>query len=97
VTWFRTSLSRNKVYSAAYVGLAEALLATGRLDEAIAQLQQGVLEVPDDPDLLLSLGQAQAKGGRFAEARTSLEEALRKDPAGPAGRAAAEQLKALPR
>jgi Tfp pilus assembly protein PilF len=97
MNWFRTSVSRNKTYPAAYIGLAEALLAAGRLDEAIAQLQQGVREAPDDPDLLLALGQACAKGGRFAEARTSLEAAMQKDSAGPAGRAAAAQLKTLPR
>lgn len=95
--WFRTSLSRNKTYSAAYVGMAEALLSLGRVDETIAQLQQGVVEVPGDPDLLLALGQACAKGGRFAEARTHLEEAVRKDPAGTAGRVAADQLRALPK
>ena len=47
--------------------------------------------------LLLTLGQAYFKAGRFGEARERLEEAMRKDPAGPAGRAAAEQLKALPK
>jgi HD-GYP domain-containing protein (c-di-GMP phosphodiesterase class II)/Tfp pilus assembly protein PilF len=95
--WFKTSLSRNKGYPAAYIGLAQTLVATGRLDEAIATLEQGLQEVPGDADLLLSLGQACAKGGRFAEARSHLEEALQKDPAGPAGRTAAEQLKTLPR
>ena len=96
-TWFRTSVSRNKAYPAAYTGLAEALFASGRLEEAIAQLQQGIQEVPGDPDLLVALGQACAKAGRFAEARTHLEEAMRKDPAGAAGRSAAEQLKTLPK
>jgi Tfp pilus assembly protein PilF len=95
--WFKTSLSRNTAYPAAHLGLADSLLATGRLDEAIAQLQQGVQEVPGDAELLLALGQACARGGRFAEARTHLEEAMRKDPAGAVGRAAAEQLKSLPK
>jgi superkiller protein 3 len=95
--WFKTSLGRNKAYPAAYVGLADALVGMGQIDEAIAQLQQGVQEVPGDPELMLALGQACAKGGRFADARTHLEEVVRKDPAGAAGRAAAEQLKALPR
>jgi superkiller protein 3 len=96
-TWFKTSIGRNKGYSAAYIGLAESLLGMGRLDEAIGQLQQGVQEMPADAELLLAYGQALAKGGRFAEARAQLEEAVKKDPAGAAGRAAAEQLKALPR
>jgi Tfp pilus assembly protein PilF len=97
MNWFRTSISRNKEYPAAYVGLAQGLIAVGRLDEAIAQLELGVQEAPEDPELLLALGQACGKGGRFAEARTHLEEVVKKDPAGPAGRTAAEQLKTLPR
>jgi len=97
VSWFRTSLSRNKAYPDPYLGIAEALIATGRLDEAVAQLEAGVQEVPEDPGLVLALGRAYFKAGRFAEARKQLEEAVRKDPGGPAGRAAADQLKALPR
>jgi len=97
VSWFRTSLSRNKAYPDPYLGIAEALIATGRIDEAVAQLEAGVQEVPEDPGLVLALGRAYFRAGRFAEARTRLEEAVRKDPAGPAGRAAAEQLKVLPR
>jgi tetratricopeptide (TPR) repeat protein len=97
VSWYRTSLNRNKGYPDPYLGIAEALVATGRLDEAVAQLEVGVKEIPDDANLLRSLGQAYFKAGRFGEARERLEEAMRKDPAGPAGRAAAEQLKALPR
>ena len=97
VSWFRTSLNRNKAYPDPYLGIAESLDATGRLDEAVAQLEVGVKEIPEDASLLLALGQAYFKAGRFAEARGRLEEAVRKDPVGPAGRAAAEQLKALPR
>jgi Tfp pilus assembly protein PilF len=96
ITWFRTSLGRNKEYPDPYLGVTEALLAMGRLEEAVAQLQAAVQEVPGDPNLLLALGQTFYKAGRFAEAREKLEEAVRKDPAGPAGRTAAEQLKALP-
>jgi len=97
VSWFQTSLNRNKGYPDPYIGLAEALLALGRTDEAVVQLEKGVAEVPGDPGLLLALGQALYKAGRFGESRARLEEALRKDPAGPVGRAAAEQLKALPK
>jgi len=97
INWFRASLNRNKKYSDPYLGIADALLASGRLEEAVAQLEAGVAEVPDDPALLLALGQALFKAGRFGEARVRLEEAVRKDPAGPSGRAAADQLKALPK
>jgi tetratricopeptide (TPR) repeat protein len=97
VNWYRTSLNRNKKYPDPYLGIAKALLASGRLDEAVAQLEAGVAEVPEDPELLLALGQALFKAGRFGEARARLEETVRKDPAGVAGRAAADQLKALPK
>ncbi len=97
INWFRASLNRNKKYSDPYLGIADALLASNRLEEAVAQLQAGVEELPDDPALLLALGQAYYKAGRFGEARARLEEVVRKDPAGPAGRSAADQLKALPR
>jgi tetratricopeptide (TPR) repeat protein len=97
IEWFRASLGRNKKYSDPYIGIADALLATDRVQEAVAQLEAGVAEMPEDPSLLLALGQTLYKAGRFGEARARLEEALRKDPAGPAGRTAADQLKALPR
>jgi tetratricopeptide (TPR) repeat protein len=97
INWFRASLNRNKKYSDPYLGIADALLASDRLEEAVAQLEAGVAEVPEDPTLLLALGQALYKAGRFGEARARLEEVVRKDPAGPAGRSAADQLKALPK
>jgi len=97
ISWFRTSLNRNKGYPDPHIGIAEALIATGRLDEAVAQLEAGAKEIPDDVSLGLALGQAYFKAGRFGEARSSLEEVVRKEPASPVGRAAAEQLKALPR
>jgi protein O-GlcNAc transferase len=97
INWFRTSLNRNKAFPDPYRLIAEALVASGRLDEAVAQLEQGVAEIPGDPALLLALGQTLYRAGRFGEARTRLEEAVRKDPTGPAGRAAAEQIKTLPK
>jgi Flp pilus assembly protein TadD len=95
--WFRSSISRNKAYASPYLLLAETLVATGRNDEAVAQLEAGVVEASNDPELLLALGRAYLKVGRLAEARTRLEEALKADPSGPVGRAAADQLKAVPR
>jgi len=97
INWFRTSLSRNKDYPDPYLGLGEALVGAGRLEEAVAQLEAGVAAVPGDPGLHLALGQALFRAGRFTEAKPQLEEAMKKDPAGPVGREAATQLKALPR
>jgi tetratricopeptide (TPR) repeat protein len=97
LNWFRTSINRNKAYGDAYVGVADALLGMGRLEEMVVQLETGVKEAPEDPSLELALGQAYSRVGRFTEARARLEEAVRRDPTGPAGRRAAEELKQLPR
>ena len=53
-------------------------------------------DAPGEPEMLLALGRVYLKVGRLAEARIRLDEALKADPAAPSGRAAAEQLKALP-
>ena len=95
--WYRTSLNRNKDYADAYLGLADALSARGRSEEAVVQLQAAVTQIPTDASLQLALGQALFRAGRFAEARTRLEEVVRKDPGGPLGRAAADQLKSVPK
>lgn len=96
LNWFRTSVSRNKDYTDAYLGLADALAASGRNDEAVAQLEAAFAELPDDAAIQLALGQALLRAGRYGEARTRLEAVVGKDPAGPYGRAAAEQLKSVP-
>ena len=97
VSWLRTSLNRNRAYPDAYLLLAETLVVSDRVEEAVAELEAGVKEVPTDAGLQLGLGKAYFKVGRFSDARARLEEALKLDGAGPAGRAAAEQLKALPK
>ena len=96
-SWFRSSISRNKAYPSPYLLLAETLVVTGRNDEAVGQLEAGVREAPSDAELLLALGRGYVKVGRLAEARLRLEEALKADPSGAVGRAAAEQLKAVPK
>ena len=97
VNWLRTSLNRNRAYSEAYLLLAETLVASDRVEAAVVELEAGVKEVPTDAGLQLGLGKAYYKVGRFSDARARLEEAVKLDAAGPAGRAAAEQLKALPK
>jgi Tfp pilus assembly protein PilF len=97
VSWYRTSVNRNKGYGDAYVGLADALAASGRQEEALLQLEAGVKEAPEDTVLVLALGQTYLKAGRFTEARTRLEEVVKKDPTGPAGLRATALLKEVPR
>jgi tetratricopeptide (TPR) repeat protein len=96
LNWFRTAIGRNKAYPDPYLGLAEALIATDRLDEAVIILESGVKAAPDDAGLTLALGQVYYQAGRFAEARTRLEKALQMDPSGAVGQAAAAQLQKLP-
>jgi Tfp pilus assembly protein PilF len=97
INWYRTSLNRNKSYTDAYLGLADALMASGQGAEAVVQLEAAAKEIPGDAQLQLALGQALYRAGRFGEARAQLEEVVRKDPSGPLGRAAAEQLKSVPK
>jgi Flp pilus assembly protein TadD len=95
--WLRSSVARNKAYALPYVLLAETLVVTGRTEEAVAELEAGVRELPNDPELLLALGRAYLKAGRVPQARIRLDEAAKADPVGPFGRAAAEQLKTVPK
>jgi protein O-GlcNAc transferase len=97
IQWFRSAIARNKIYADPYLGLADALTATGHVEEAVAQLEAGVREAPNDPAMLTGLGQVLLKAGRFTEARTQLEAAIKKDPSGPWGRRAATVLKTVPK
>jgi Tfp pilus assembly protein PilF len=94
--WFRTAISRSASYPDPYIDLAGALVTTDRLDEAVVLLETGAEKVPDHPGLLYSLGQAYFRVGRFVEARERLEEAMRRDPSGRIGQAAADLLAQMP-
>jgi Tfp pilus assembly protein PilF len=96
INWYRTSLGRNKSYPDAYLGLAEALMATGRTEEAVGTLETASKECPQSGDVMVALGEAYFHVGRFAEARTRLEDARRKDPGGPVGRRAGQLLQQFP-
>ena len=94
--WYRTSLGRNKAYADAYLGLADALLGLGRLDEAVGTLEGAIKECPQSTPVLAALGEVYYKVGRLGDARTRLEEARRRDPAGASGRRAAQLLQQFP-
>ena len=95
--WFRSSLNRNQAYPDAYLGLADALVALGRAEEAVATLETGAREVPESTAMQLALGEAYYRAGRFADARARLEDARKKDPAGADARRASELLKHFPK
>ncbi len=93
LTWYQTSLARSRGEVGPYVAIADTLTALGRSTEAIAQLEQALKVEPESALVAVELGAACYRAGRFAEARKHLEEAARRDPAGPVGRRAAELLR----
>jgi Flp pilus assembly protein TadD len=96
INWYRTSLNRNQTYPDAYLGLSDALVASGHADEAVGALETGVKECPQSAALLLALGEGYSRVGRLGEARTRLEEARRRDPVGAVGRRAGQLLQQFP-
>jgi Tfp pilus assembly protein PilF len=96
LSWFQTSVGRDKNYTDAWLGLADVLTAQGRIDEAIRQLEAGLRAAPDNLVMLGALGEAYYRAGRFDEARPRLQTVAAKDPTGPAGRRAAELLQKFP-
>ena len=97
INWFQTSLGKSKTHPLGHLGLADTLVAMGKLDDAIVQLEAGAKALPEDWDIALSLGDAYYRAGRFGEARTRLELVAGKDPSGSAGRRAAVLLKKFPK
>lgn len=95
--WFRSSLNKNKTMVDAYGGLADALMGQGLPEQAVPVLENALKEVPGDLGLLLGLGEAYYRAGRFSEARARLDEVVKKDPVGATGRRATEMLKHFPR
>jgi len=97
LSWFRTTVTRNKSYTDGYLGLADTLVATGKLDEAIVELESATKSIPDNPRLQVALGEAYYRAGRFVDARPRLEDAAKRDPGGESGRRAVELLKNVPK
>jgi Tfp pilus assembly protein PilF len=95
--WFRSALNKNKSLVDAQGGLADALVGQGKPEEAVPVLENALKEAPKDLGLMVALGDAYYRTGRFTEARARLEEVTKTDPMGPAGRRATEMLKHFPR
>jgi tetratricopeptide (TPR) repeat protein len=95
--WYLSSITRNKQYVDAYLGLADALVAQGRVEDALRHLEMGVKESAGNACIVAVLGEVNFRAGRFSDARARYEEAARKDPLGSCGRRAVESMKSLPR
>ena len=63
-----------------HLNLGRAERAAGRMDAAIAHLEEAIRLAPDDPDAEYSLGAALVAAGRPGEAISHLERALRLRP-----------------
>jgi tetratricopeptide (TPR) repeat protein len=94
--WYQQSLQHNPANSRSIIGLATTLIAQNRLDDAITGLEKSAPGVREHPEILITLGDAYYKAGRFAEARARLEEAIKRDPTG-AGKRAQEMLRHFPK
>jgi hypothetical protein len=97
INWFRTSLKRNKDYTDAYLGLADALAADRAARRGGRPARGGDQGDPERRGAAALAGTVAAARGPFAEARTGSRTVVRKDPGGPLGRAAADALKSVPK
>jgi Flp pilus assembly protein TadD len=97
LNWFRKSVQRNLRYPDGHLGVADALIAMGRVDEAVTTLESAAISTSDNPDVTLALGEAYYRAGRFADAKKRLDPIAQKDPTSARGRRASELLKNLPR
>jgi Flp pilus assembly protein TadD len=92
-SWFRSSVGRNPQLTDAHLGLSDALLAQNRTEEAVRAMEDAVKGSPNDPALLVALGEAYLRAGRMHDAQARLEEAKAKDRTGAATRKADALLK----
>jgi len=97
LNWFRTSIGRDDSYEDAHIGVADAFVAMGRPEDAIAQLELALEKTPDSPPLQVALGTIYLRAGRFSDARARLEQAASRDPGGISGLRAAQLLKGFPK
>jgi len=95
--WFRAGIQRNEGHGPAHVGLAMALMAQNKTDDAIKDLEKASAKVTGDPELLYTLGDAYYRVGRFTDARSKLDAVIKMDPVGPWGRRSTERLKHFPK
>ncbi len=97
LNWFQAAQNKNKGLAAAYVSIADVLLATGQPEGAILQLEAGLKETSGNIVLQLALADTYLRVGRFQDARAGYEQIIKIDPLSGAARQAAEKLRNFPR
>ena len=79
LSWAKQAVEAAPGDFAAHKVLGQALLDTGDVDGAIAELQAGIKLAPDSPGLHFTLARAYQKAGRLEEANKEREEFTRLD------------------
>jgi tetratricopeptide (TPR) repeat protein len=79
LTWARQAVEADPKAFAARKALGQALLETGEVDGAIAELQKGIELAPESPSLFFQLARAYQRAGRLDEATKAREEFTRLD------------------
>ena len=97
LTWFQAAQNKNKTLAAAYVSIADVLVAMGQPENAVTQLEGGMKETNGHIGVQLTLGEAYLRVGRLQDARNAFEQVVKKDQLGPTGRQAAERLRSIAR
>jgi protein O-GlcNAc transferase len=96
LSWYRTSAARNPKYPDAHIGIADSLVALGRIEAAILHLEQAVNDTGEYYSLVLALGEVYLRAGRFTDARKRLEQVSSQSESAAAARRASELLKRIP-
>jgi tetratricopeptide (TPR) repeat protein len=79
LTWAKQAVEADPKAFAARKALGQALLDTGNVDAAIAELQKGIDLAPESPSLFFQLARAYQRAGRLEEAAKAREEFTRLD------------------
>jgi tetratricopeptide (TPR) repeat protein len=95
--WFQASAMRNAKYPDAHIGVANTLVCLRRVEQAILHLEHAVKDTAENPDVVLALGEAYLRGGRFTDAKRRFEQLIEQDASSPDGRRAAKLLKTIPK
>jgi len=79
LSWAREAVAAAPKDFAGHKALGQALLDTGDIDGAIAELQTGITLAPESPGLHFTLARAYQKAGRLEEANRERDEFTRLD------------------
>ncbi|MCZ7586369.1 MAG: tetratricopeptide repeat protein [Deltaproteobacteria bacterium] len=91
-SYFKEVIDRDRRYMIAYDNLAKVYMATNRIDDAIATLQQVLDQAPLYPEANLDMGICLLKKDDKAKAREHFLQVIKVDPLGKLGSQAQEYM-----